>query len=538
MTYWFPSNFVREELEIRLSEILRGTVTIQSLSFNALTGLQVRNLSFHKPEQPPLTLEQLRLDYSLLSLLRGTFTINEVTVEKANISLNLPALAQETPPEQPDGPPPPAPTMLPSFPISIDLDTLAIIDSHVQVTVSPDLQIELSTLNLHSSGALSPENANLNGQLTIDQLVLDFQGKQMQLPLDMTFHTQVDLASQRLHLEELTLVSNPGWQMTLSGTVSNFFTQDTIDLSLTNTRFNLASLMKTAQEFVPPELASAILQGALSPTFSIKGALPDGQFLGTIHVGLQGQDLQVHLPSLAIDLGPTILNIQAKGIQIQKNQPTKGNVSVQATVQDLAFQSYVLNQLDLGFNGDGEMAGPFSGTLNVSGSTMIPPEMIGTSFTVPFDLTLNGEGNHHTLEVHLTQLDVDLDSYGSLQAKADLTPRSSLGSDMDASLELRVRPRLQALLSLLPSDLLPSLAIEPSPEAETLVIRATSLLQPDFLPRRATATAAVKLSPIKAKSEREYVSGNVEHLTFLLSSQYEKEGGSGSGHTRGIRQTF
>ena len=34
LTYWFPSNLVREELEVRLSEFLQSTVTIQSLSFN------------------------------------------------------------------------------------------------------------------------------------------------------------------------------------------------------------------------------------------------------------------------------------------------------------------------------------------------------------------------------------------------------------------------------------------------------------------------------------------------------------------------
>jgi hypothetical protein len=53
LTYWFPSNVVREELEVRLSELLQGTVTIQSLSFNALTGLKVEDLEFRKSAQHP-----------------------------------------------------------------------------------------------------------------------------------------------------------------------------------------------------------------------------------------------------------------------------------------------------------------------------------------------------------------------------------------------------------------------------------------------------------------------------------------------------
>ena len=92
LTYWFPSDMVRQELEIRLSELFQGTVRIHSLSFNLLTGLQVSQLELIKPSQPPFTLEHLTLDYSLLGLLKGTFTINEISIDHANVSLNLPEL--------------------------------------------------------------------------------------------------------------------------------------------------------------------------------------------------------------------------------------------------------------------------------------------------------------------------------------------------------------------------------------------------------------------------------------------------------------
>ncbi|MGB5052906.1 MAG: hypothetical protein WBO24_00770, partial [Nitrospirales bacterium] len=59
LTYWFPSDMVRQELEIRLSELLQGTVRIQSLSFNLLTGVEVSQLELTKPGQIPLTFEHL-----------------------------------------------------------------------------------------------------------------------------------------------------------------------------------------------------------------------------------------------------------------------------------------------------------------------------------------------------------------------------------------------------------------------------------------------------------------------------------------------
>ena len=533
LTYWFPSNVVREELEVRLSELLQGTVTIQSLSFNALTGLKVEDLEFRKSAQPPLTFERLALDYSLLGLLTGTFTINEVAIEQANISLNLPELTKAQPLEEPVSPPPAEPPSLPTFPLSIDLNSLAIVDSYVHVIVSPDLQVAVSTINLQSSGAISPEEANMEGQLTVDQLTLDFQGKHVQLPLAIMFNTHIDLAKQHLNLEELTLASDPSWRMTLSGTVSDFFTKDQIHLSLTNSQFNLESLLKLAQDFVPPEWASATLQGSLSPTFSIKGALPDSQFLGTIQAGLQAKDLQVNLPSLALDLGPTALDIRAEDIRVKNNQPTEGTLSGKVTFQDLKLQSYRLENLDLVLAGDGHVSGPFSGALNVMGTTMIPPDIVGTAFRLPFDLTLDTNGNHQTREAHIKNLALDLGSYGSLQAKADITPHTSPSPDMDASLELRVRPRLQALLPLLPPDQLQGMVVDPSPEAETFVFRATGLLQKDFQPKWATATAALKLLPIKATWDKVGVGGDLDQLTFLLSSKYQKQEGQFQG-TMGV----
>ena len=143
--------------------------------------------------------------------------------------------------------------------------------------------------------------------------------------------------------------------------------------------------MKVVQDFVPPEWASSTIQGFLSPTFTIEGALPDGQFLGTIQAGLQAKDLQVTLPSLTLDLGPSTLDIQAKDIDVKNNQPTGGKLSTKTTIQDLSFQTYRLHNLDVAVTGDGLMAGPFSGALNVSGSTMIPPDIVGAAITLPFD---------------------------------------------------------------------------------------------------------------------------------------------------------
>ncbi|MCA9465147.1 MAG: hypothetical protein KC563_14830, partial [Nitrospira sp.] len=85
LTYWFPSEMVRQQLETRLSDLLQGTVQIESLSFNLLNGLTIRQAHLRREAHPPLKVERLQLDYSLWSLLWGTLRINEVMIEGADL---------------------------------------------------------------------------------------------------------------------------------------------------------------------------------------------------------------------------------------------------------------------------------------------------------------------------------------------------------------------------------------------------------------------------------------------------------------------
>ncbi|CAH1388175.1 conserved hypothetical protein [Candidatus Nitrotoga sp. M5] len=525
LTYWFPSNIVRQQLEIQLSELLQGTVTIQSLSFNALTGIQVGDLEFHKPNQPPLTFERLTLDYSLPGLLKGTFTINEIAIEQAQISLNLPELSQGPPSEEPFSPA----EFLTNFPITIDLDTLVILDSKLHVIVTPDLQVTLLDINLQSSGMISSVETNLKGKLTIGQLSLNFQDKHAQLPLEISFNTQLDLPAKHLNLEELTLVSDSAWRMALSGTISDLFSQNQIHLSLANTQINLESIIKVAQRFVPPEWASATIQGSLSPTFSIKGTLPDSQFQGAIQVGLQGQDLQANLPSLAFTLGPTSLDIRVKDIHVKNNQPTEGTLSAKITSQNLAYESYEIENLDFSLASNGLASGLVSGNLGLSGTTTIPTGIVGIPVTLPFNLTLDANGNHQTRHVQVKDLNLDLNPYGTIQLRGALQPYPSPKEGMGASVEVRLSPKLNAILPLLPKDQLQGLVLQKGNKPDTLVLRATGALHPDFRPEWAKVAATLKLSSLQAKLDSLAAEGTMNQLTLLLSSAYQEKNGAFQG---------
>ena len=526
LSLWFPSDTVRRELEIRLSDSLQGIVTIESLAFNLFTGLAIHQVEFNQPGQPPLTLDRLRLDYSLLGLITGTLAINEVSLNGANISLNLPELSKDPAQEEPPTPTPSEPATLPAIPISIALDTLAITDTNIEVIVSPDFLVNLQQFNFRSVGALNKETAYLAGTLDVQELGLTFQNKQLQLPLGVAFDAHIDFPTQHLDLKYLSIESGSALQMFLSGTIKHFLSEQEIALSLHDTALNLELLRALLKDFIPPEFGAAVVRGTLSPALSLNGSLLDSQFQGAIQAGLQGKNLMAKLPSFGLDLSPTSLDIRTEDIRIHNNQPSGGTLSAKVSTQGLRFQSHTITNLNVVVTGDGQMRGPFSGGLNISGSTIVPLDIAGTAFTLPFDLTLDTKGNHRTREGHLKNFALNLGSYVSIKAKADLTPPTSQSPDMDASLELHIQPNLQALLPLIPEEQLQGVHINPSPGPVTFLVKATGSLQDDFQPTWATATAALKLSSIEMKSDTVAAEGTLNQLTFLLSSQYQKQHGA------------
>ncbi len=92
LTYWFPSELVRPELEAQLSTLLEGVVRIRSLSFNLLTGLELTDVEFTRQQEPLVKLGGLTLDYSLRELLQQRLRVKDIRIEGVTVSLNLPGI--------------------------------------------------------------------------------------------------------------------------------------------------------------------------------------------------------------------------------------------------------------------------------------------------------------------------------------------------------------------------------------------------------------------------------------------------------------
>ncbi|MGE3939877.1 MAG: hypothetical protein AB7F90_14505, partial [Nitrospirales bacterium] len=525
LTYWFPSDMVRQELEARLSVLLKGTVRIEALSFNLLNGLHIRRSQYLREGHPPLKVDKLQLDYSLWNLLQGTLRINEVAIEGADLVLNLPELSQGAAPEEPVSPPADQP-LIPVLPVTVDVHTLKIINTHVAVMVSPDLQVRLTDLNFTSSGGISPDIANLRGSVDIKGIDLTWQNKNLRFPLMVSFDTSVHLPSEKIEIAKLTVQSEPTLRLTLNGTINRPMSEKDVDITLHNTQIDLAQLLRLGQQFVPPDVKDLLVKGTLVPSISVKGSAPDGLFSGKVHGVLQGHDLETALPAYGVQIGPTNVNLAVNDVRVQRNIPLLGQMEIKTTVQQLRYQAYQVEELGLRVSGEFLDAGPFSGILKVSGSTTLSQGWLGHSIPLPFDVSLATEGNHKTRTIKVSDLQAQLGSYGRVQGIATVEPRTPPSTTIDATLEVRLLPRLDNILPLLPKNLLQGITLKKGTSADSIHLRANGVLNQDYLPEAANVATAVKLSSLKARLEETKTEGTLENLAILVSGDYQRQKGT------------
>ena len=141
-------------------------------------------------------------------------------------------------------------------------------------------------------------------------------------------------------------------------------------------------------------------------------------------------------------------------------------------------------------------------------------------------MTLDTSGNHHTRHIEVKHLNLDLSPYATLQMNGLIQPHPAPSEGMNASLKLRLSPKINALLSLIPKDRLQGLVLQKGSEPDTFVLHATGALHPDFRPEWAKATAALKLSSLQAQLKPFGAEGTMQQLTFLLSSGYQEPNGA------------
>ncbi len=524
LTFWFPSEMVREQLETHLSDLLHGTVKIRSLSFNLLTGLEVKHLELQQPEHDPITLKRLHLDYRLWSLLRGKFTINEIALEQANVTLDVwdlamgpPSTEKVSPPVDQQGPPP--------LPVALELEKFAIIDSQFHLGISPEFHVNLEAVNFQSSGSFSQQVAALQGALEVEEFTLTQPENTLSFPLTLSFDTRVDFPEESLDLPHLSIQIGQTIDVNMSGVIDRFLSQKDIQFSIHDTQIHLTPLLAFLQDLVPAEFSSTSLHGALFPSLDLNGSIKESEFSGSVQGRLKGEDFAAHIPELQVRFEAESLDLQATNVQVRENQVVSSTVSADISSGDITIESNKVHNFHFAFLNEYHSSGPFTGRLSLSGVTPIDKNLIGTPFRLPFDMEIDATGNHHTRELTLSRVFIDLRDFGGFSGKGHIKPQLSPAQGLDVGLEARLTPRLNYWLTLVPKETLQGIILQKAVAPDSILLRATAGLNQDFGPQWGKFTTALNLSPLHFTMDESGIEGQIEKFTVLLSSDYREKSG-------------
>lgn len=521
LTYWFPSDLVRGELEVRLSDMLDGTVRIQALSFNLLNGLSLHHVEFQQGPQPMLELDRLVLDYSLWGLLQQKLTINEVRIDGANVNINVADLqAGKDSPEAEPTPTQSEPSALPPIPLTLELEAFVMSRTNIEIEASPELALTLRDLNLEVSGGVANDVVELKGDLRVAQISVDLEEAQLRFPLGLSFDVKADLPAQLLTLHQVTLTSEPTLGLTISGQVEQFLGAPSVDLSLVETKFDLQRTLALVNDFVPSEYRDIKVSGILSPTVMIKGTQGGNGFTGSATTSLVLRGFQTDLAQFASKLSPTDVKVDVTDIVIKANVPESASLAINVQSENASYEMYEVADLDFTLAGDYFALGPVSAKMKVSGTANVPPQEPLSALTLPFSLQLDAQGNYRTQDATIKHLVMELGDLLNVQIEGTASSNPGPSHTMSVELKTRLEPHLENILPLVPQKLLEDLSIEKLAAQDFITVDAQARLDEAYRPIDVNLSARVNMGNMTIRQEALSAGGTLDKMNFSLSTEY------------------
>ena len=376
---------------------------------------------------------------------------------------------------------------------------------------------------------MTQEDVALDGSLRIEDIAVALEDQHIRLPLELILSLAANLPDQQLALQQLTVQSDPFIRLTLSGTIQEFFTNRLLDLSLHDAELNLEKLLSLAKDFVPDDLGSIKVNGILSPRLTLKGSLPESEFLGKINFGLEAKGVEADLPSFSTILEPTDISIEASDISIKENMPEFGTLKVDVSNKAAHYQDYSIRNFGLKLNNEYFAAGPVKASLEISGIPTIPPAGPIESLTLPIQVQLEADGNFKTQDLLIHTLDLKLGDLLSVTSRGEVHSQQPEAQGFNASISTRLEPQIANLLLLVPPALLEGITLHKGPGRDVIVLNVSGALNPEYVPTWAKLTTSVKVTDMNTSLNALPAGGTLNHANVLVSANYSRQDGQFTG---------
>jgi len=379
-----PWDRVKQQAEEKVSGIIHHRLTIGSVGFNLLRGVEIHDLAIANApgfsDQPLLTSKLAGVRYRLLPLLWGKVMVKSVEIQQPqvlvekqadgtfNFSDMLPAKAA---PEE-SGTAPGRPAM----PLELMVSKLAIAGADVmyrdlgtgQTYAVEDFNFEVNHLTL---AGLTPVDVTLSAKL---------KALGMTLPLSAAAKWRLNLKEERLLLEQME-ATLPGLSFSAAGQVAGLFAAPRADLA-GKVDLDFERLWEGLGPAAAGKLPADVkLGGSAHLEYTVRGPLQEPARLEvyvTDQAALQAQVKELAVPvTLEGDM-----NLAEGGLSLkQKTVVPGGQAQVQVQVQDLmnsrAVKAAFSADLDLG----------------AASQKLVPPEQAQklSAYQMQGSLSVNGE---------------------------------------------------------------------------------------------------------------------------------------------------
>ena len=392
---------------------------------------------------------------------------------------------------------------------------------NLSLIISQDLSIALRELNVAVSAGVAGDTANVDGSVRVAQIVVELEGKHLRLPFDLDFNLLANLSTQALHVNVFTVASPPVLTMTLSGDVTNFLGDPSVDLLVQDAQVDVAGVHRLVEDFVPMEFRDVMVSGILAPHVAVKGTLTTSGFQGETHVDLALKKLALDLPQFDVSLLPMDITVNVSDLAIKDNLPESATLNLMVGMKQAMVQNYGLRDVNLQLSGDYFALGPVSVHMTLAGTPTLPAMGAFSPITLPVSVEMEVVGNHQIQELTMKQLAVKLGKLVDMEMQGFVKPQRDEPSLIEVSLTTKVEPHIDHILSLIPHELLPGVAIQKFTTPDTVMVKATGHVDAGYVPQDAQMTVQVNLHDISFAQESLGVDGKLKSMHVNLSTEYQ-----------------
>ena len=530
--YMFPTEDVRRQLEHTLSAQLQSDVRIASLEWELLSGIRLGAVDIERDGAHVADVDGLVLRYDLRHLLRGTLSVNELKLARAHVFIDLAHMPVK--PEEDAITSAQTPITLPTLPLSVDIETIRIEESHIGVTDRNGLRITLHNIDLTAGFRAGSQGADISGIVDVADIELILKDQQWRLPLHLDFALKADFPAERLVIDHVSVRSDPVMSLSLNGQLDHIVSSREITLSIQEGHIDLERLLPLAQPFLSPPLADIRLAGTITPQVTIKGRQTGEGFHGTVKADLRGTDIQGTIPALKLSIEPTSFHVHAAETLIHSNLPRAIRADVSINSMAASLETSSVRNLVVGMQVGRDESGQLSTHVTMTGvlSAVLPSSM--QSITEPVSVEIDASGDETHMTFTLPKATARIGHMLDLVANGKIGASTGGRNERPFALNATVETDMAKLLSILPRSAMKGITLASGNGRQKLSLNLTGALDPAWHPQEATVDASLGLSGLRTASVEQQTEGTLDRLGVEMRATYGSRNGLLKGTLHGV----